>query len=271
VKSFRKNTFSFLTLLLIITNLSSCSWMGKRKALFDDESPQTKPTSVASANQMVTKSQYDQLLSKYEELLNKINNAEKQSVEAKGTAPITAASTAAPAGAASVKPDALEKAVDQSKLISQLSKINPTADLAETVDVFGRNGVVSKDVLEVGTPPEKPSMSDKEIENQLLQLQKANKLVKENKVDSALILLKELEESSNRHIRVRAKYYLAEMLFRQNEYDLALQMYEEIVHKYAFSGLVINSLGRLIVCSEKLKLSKKQERYYSILHDFFES
>ena len=50
-----------------------------------------------------------------------------------------------------------------------------------------------------------------------------------------------------------------------------MQIFEEIIEKDAFSGTVIKALGRLIVCSEKLKLEKKKERYYSLLHDFFES
>jgi hypothetical protein len=61
------------------------------------------------------------------------------------------------------------------------------------------------------------------------------------------------------------------MLFRQGEFDLSMQVFEEIITKYAFSGVVIKTLGRLIVCSERLKLAKKREQYFSILHDFFES
>ena len=63
---------------------------------------------------------------------------------------------------------------------------------------------------------------------------------------------------------------MGEILFSQGEYDLSLQIFEEILERHAFSGLVIKTLGRLIVCSEKLKLVGKQEKYYSILHDFFE-
>ena len=49
-----------------------------------------------------------------------------------------------------------------------------------------------------------------------------------------------------------------------------MQVYEEILQKDAFSGLVLKTLGRLVVCSTKLKLKKKEEQYYSVLHDFFE-
>ena len=40
---------------------------------------------------------------------------------------------------------------------------------------------------------------------------------------------------------------------------------------YAFSGVIIKTLGRLITCAEKLKLSKKKDVYFSILHDFFDA
>ena len=252
---FRKKIL-FLCAISVLFTLQSCSWISKRKALFEAEMAQKEEkekTQAEASPQMVTKTQYDQLLKKYEDLLGKVNDAEKAHVKEVSQG---------------LKLPPQEK--DESQIISQLSKVNPSADLAETVDVFGKQGIVNKQTEPVALPSA-GKMKDSEIQNQLALLEKANKLVSQNRMDSALILLKELEESRNRHIRVRAKYYLAEMLFRQNEYDLAMQMYEEIINKYAFSGLVVNSLGRLIVCAEKLKLIKKQERYYSILHDFFES
>lgn len=248
---FRTNNSLFPIVILSIS-LSSCSWMSKRAALFD-ESGNVKEATVASTQKanpsaVVPKEQYDQLLTKYETLLDKIKTAESSA-------------NSEIMNSASAK---------EGQMIEQLSKINPPADLAETVDVFGKEGLsnIPADVLDSGT---KPRMSDSDVEMQLQNLQKANQLVSENKMDAALILLKDLEESSNKQIRVRAKYYLAEMLFRQNEYDLAMQIYEDIIKNYAFSGLVIKSLGRLIVCTEKLKMDKKRERYYSILHDFFEA
>ncbi|WP_157680023.1 tol-pal system YbgF family protein [Bacteriovorax sp. DB6_IX] len=228
--------------------------MSKRKVLFEEEgSSSTQESSKPkTVNGTVPKAQYDQLLGKYEALLDKIKSAEATSSSKMANTP------------ASPKSD--------SDMITQLSKIQPPADLAETVDVFGKNGLANKIPAPAAmeTTTSRSKLSDSALERQINTLHKADKLVRQNRMDSALILLRDLEESPNPQIKVRAKYYLAEMLFRQNEYDLAMQMYEEIIKKYAFSGLVIKSLGRLIVCSEKLKLGKKQERYYSILHDFFE-
>lgn len=252
MKFFRKK-FSLLAVLVSLLALQSCSWMNKRKVLFDQEgSSSSKTEQATSSQQTVSKAQYDQLLSKYEQLLDKIKHAETTTTSQRKSP------TSGEGGHA-----------HQLEMMNELSKITPPADLAETVDVFGKNGMAQVSTTE--TPASNSKMSDSAIQAQLGALQKANRLVTQNKMDSALILLKDLEESKNKQIRVRAKFYLAEMLFRQNEYDLAMQMYEEIIKKYAFSGLVIKSLGRLIVCSSKLKLGKKQERYYSMLHDFFES
>lgn len=256
VITFRKK----ISLLLIISatlSMQSCSWMSKRKVLFEEEGSSSQDEKVSSSNKSskhtVPKAQYEQLLNKYESLLDKIKAAESKSTKRVNKEMSSSKQPVAP-----------------TDMISQLSKITPAADLAETVDVFGSNGLASKSTMGISRNSKKKEISDSAVERQLSMLAKANQLVGQNRMDSALILLKELEESPNGQIKVRAKFYLAEMLFRQNEYDLAMQMYEEIVRKYAFSGLVIKSLGRLIVCSEKLKLGKKQERYYSILHDFFE-
>ena len=78
-------------------------------------------------------------------------------------------------------------------------------------------------------------------------------------------------EKSLGQIVVRAKIMLGDLLFTQGEFDLASQVYEEVVKKYAFSGYVLKALGRLVSCSEKLKQPDKQAKYYSLLHDFFEA
>lgn len=237
--------------IIFLQILSSCAWMSNRAVLFDDANKSganATAKSAEGAGATVSKEQYDQLLSKYETLLDKVKTAETSMNDKIENSP----------------------SAKEGKMMEELSKITPPADLAETVDVFGKEGITSNIPADVLEQSPKSRMSDSDIEAQLINLQKANTLVSENKLDQALVLLKDLEESQNLQIKVRAKFYLGEMLFRQNEYDLAMQIYEEIIKKYAFSGLVIKSLGRLIVCADKLKMDKKRERYYSILHDFFE-
>ncbi|MBP5296673.1 MAG: hypothetical protein J6Y94_05005 [Bacteriovoracaceae bacterium] len=61
----------------------------------------------------------------------------------------------------------------------------------------------------------------------------------------------------------------AEILYAQHEYDLAFQVYEEIIQQDAFSALVIPALAKLVTCADKLNLTEKKEQYYSLLHDVF--
>jgi len=50
-----------------------------------------------------------------------------------------------------------------------------------------------------------------------------------------------------------------------------MQIFEEIITRDAYSGMVVKTLGRLIVCSEKLGLKAKKDKYFSVMHDFFEA
>ncbi len=108
-------------------------------------------------------------------------------------------------------------------------------------------------------------------DEEITSLRSAEALVLEQKYAQAFKFLKELEKSKNRQIGARAKFLIGESLIAQKEYDLAMQVFEEIVERYAFSGVIFKTLDRLILCCEKLQLTKKKEQYHSILHDFFES
>ncbi len=232
----------------LLFSLTSCSWLSDRKTLFGDstEAVDSKKATIASApSETVSRVQYDQLLKKYEMLAK-----EKQ----------LAAPKKAPAKAFAGQ--------NPSDIVNALNSAKAQPELVETVDVFGKKGIAdSMQAPSIAAT----NISDSQVENQILKLNKASALIEQNKLDAGLSLLKELENSPVRQIRVRAKFYLGELLFIQGEFDLAMQVYEEIIQRDAFSGIVIKVLGRLIVCSEKLKLKKKQQKYYSILHDFFES
>jgi lipopolysaccharide biosynthesis regulator YciM len=110
-----------------------------------------------------------------------------------------------------------------------------------------------------------------DIDGQITRLREAQEAIKVNKFETALVTLKDLENSEERQIAVRAKMMLGDLLFNQGEFDLASQVYEEIITKHAFSGFVLKALGKLVACSEKLKQPEKQAKYYSLLHDFFEA
>lgn len=218
--------------------LSSCSWLQSRQSLFSDEEETTEKVATS-----VPKEQYDQLLQKYEALQTQLQTQDAKQAE----------------------PMALNPTDDQA-LLGSLQEASQT-ELAETVDVFA-NGVVN---TAGQTVTQAENYENVDVESQIRQLQQADVLVAQNKFDQALNILKPLERSQVRQIRVRARYLVGESLFKQGDFDLSMQVFEEIIQKEAFSGMVLKALGRLIVCSEKLKLDQKKEQYYSLLHDFFES
>jgi len=250
---------------LLLFSMTSCSWLSNRKTLFGEEpevskvpktTATTKPMAKSTLSPTVSRAEYNQLLKKYEALAR-----EKGMVQSN-----QAARSQSPGAQPAPKAFAGQ---DPSDIVNALNNAPSQAELVETVDVFGKKGI-STGHHEMPTVAGM-KLSDSEVENQILKLRKAQALISHNKLDAALTLLKELENSSIRQIRVRTKFYLGELLFIQGEFDLAMQIYEEIIQRDAFSGIVIKVLGRLIVCSEKLKQKKKQQKYYSILHDFFES
>ena len=230
--------------LVSLLNLGGCAWLQSRQSLFGNEesTPEQKPVATT-----VPKDQYDQLLKKYEALQTRIQTNE-----------------------ARVENEAMMGTLDDQTgeaLLGDLQKAG-SGELAETVDVFSQSNSANSSSKAVVNSDDYSSV---DVEAQIRNLQTAEQLVSQNKFDESLNLLKPLERSPVRQIRVRARYLVGESLFKQGDFDLSMQIFEEIIEKEAFSGTVIKALGRLIVCSEKLKLEKKKERYYSLLHDFFES
>lgn len=230
--------------LLSLLALNGCSWIQSRQSLFGDEE---EATTAQQTQTSVPKEQYDQLLQKYESLQTRVQTLEATTPDQDMIAPATLEN---------------DPAASQ-EILGALQNAN-NAELAETVDVFTGNSAVQTVVAS-------DNYENVDVEAQIRSLQTADGLVAQNKFDEALNLLKSLEKSPVRQVRVRARYLVGESLFKQGDFDLSMQVFEEIIQKEAFSGMVLKALGRLIVCSEKLKLDKKKEQYYSLLHDFFES
>ncbi len=224
--------------------------MTSRRSLFGgDKEEESNNGPVAT----VPKAQFDALAAKYESLLRerRAQGLQDSNIES------------ATGDAANQMMNQMEK--NPALAVDELSRVKSTSELAETVDVFNRTNN-SNSIKPMSTE----GLDNAVIEDHIAKVRKAEALVGQNKYDAALVLIKELERSPVKQVVVRAKYLMGEILFGQGEYDLAMQIFEEILQKHAFSGLVIKTLGRLIVCSEKLKLAGKQEKYYSILHDFFD-
>jgi len=245
---------SLLCVCLLLS--SSCSWISNRRSLLGGED---EAAAAAPGPQTVSKDQYNELMKKYETLLQERRLENAQS-------PNEAADLA----------NALEKnppadPADLAQKIANLPQDSQDMQLAETVDVFGPDGVKIDKSQAAAPTPSLDSANAGEVEDDLQQLQKAEGLLNQNKFDATLSIVKKLETSPSKQVRVRAKFLLGEILFKQGEFDLAMQIFEEIITRDAYSGMVVKTLGRLIVCSEKLGLKAKKDKYFSVMHDFFEA
>jgi TolA-binding protein len=232
--------------------LGSCAGLSSRQSLFGGDDDAKDKGVKGAKSETVSRAQYEQLLKKYDGLMKEKKVAMIRSQSGMVDETLT------PADHALSK----EQLVDD--VVNQLANVKEGKKLSMTVGKVSGSPDRNKPVIAT------TKYNAETVESHMTKIRKADKLQKQNKFDMALTLIKELEKSPVRQIEVRAKYLLGEILFKQGEYDLAMQVYEEILTKYAYSGLVIKSLGRLIVCSDKLKQTAKQEKYYSFLHDFFE-
>lgn len=244
---------SLLCVCLLLS--SSCSWISNRRSLLGED----EVAAAAPGPQTVSKDQYNELMKKYETLLQERRLENAQS-------PNEAADLA----------NALEKnpPADPAELAQKIADLphdSQNMQLAETVDVFGPDGVKADRTQAEPPSPALSSANAGEVEEDLQQLEKAEVLLDQNKFDATLGIVKKLETSPSKQIRVRAKFLLGEILFKQGEFDLAMQIFEEIISRDAYSGIVVKTLGRLIVCSEKLGLKAKKDKYFSVMHDFFEA
>lgn len=234
-----------MIMIFALAMTSSCSWVSGGRSLFGEG----EDSSEAKATESVPRRQYDELMNKYKVLLEE---RKMERVETVGDA------------------NAMANEMEQSAVLSQLSQVKgdgEKSELSPTVDLFKESKVAEQ---KKRSRPMPRNYSPALINDHVNKIKQVERLVTQNKIDPAIKLLKELEMSPVRQVAVRAKFFLGEILFKQEEYDLALQVYEDVLKKHAFSGLVVVSLGRLIVCSEKLKINSKKEKYYSMLHDFFE-
>ena len=224
---------------------------------------QTVDSTLQGGVNTVPKEQYDEMVRKYQELLEKSKQQEKAGPT---TLPAVASSISEEHNSEQKKPQ-LEGStvIDPSELVNKIDSSIP--------DAVSDTPVIKPEIttpVVTSTGVQTVNNSD-EIDDQIIRLREAQENIKVNKFENALVILKELETSREKQIVVRAKMMLGDLLFNQGEFDLASQVYEEVINKYAFSGLVLKALGKLIVCSEKLKQPERQAKYYSLLHDFFEA
>ena len=143
----------------------------------------------------------------------------------------------------------------QDSLVDELQR---TSSNVETVNVFEGGSQSS--------PIEVPS----DIESQL-SLYRRGLALKESNPGEATKIFQQLENQAISPVRARAKFQIGEMLLARGQYDMALQVYEDVINKNAESGIVLDALRGAVVASDKLGIPNKKDQYSSMLNDVFES
>ena len=107
-----------------------------------------------------------------------------------------------------------------------------------------------------------------DIESQVSLYRKGISLKSTNQGEATKIF-QQLESLAISPIKVRSKYQIGDMLLSKGQYDLALQVFEDIINKYAESGIVLDALQGAVMSAEKLGLQTKKDQYHSMLVDVF--
>lgn len=110
-----------------------------------------------------------------------------------------------------------------------------------------------------------------DIESQYKSLDLAQEEIGKGDYEKAISLLKGIESSEFKQIKVRVKFLQGEIFFNQKEYDQAMQKYDEIITGYGFSSVAILAIGRKEACKKNLNLPITQEPYHLIYEDFTKS
>jgi TolA-binding protein len=225
---------SIATVASLLALTSSCSWYKdlQRSLVEDDERTNSKRTMRA-----VPREQYDQLLVKYEELSKKYESLKDKNPKQSSI-------------------------TDDLRNTQSENFATPSPNVeTETVDVFNNTGAATTGAL--------PQVSA-DIEEQL-NLYRRGVALKASNAGEATKIFQGLETQAAPAIRVRAKQQIGELLYGKQQYDLALQVFEDVINKYAYSGVVLDALKYAAVCSDKLGIPAKKDQYSSMLRDVFET
>lgn len=219
--------------MVALLTLNACSWYRdlERSLVEDDEKKMRR-------SKTVSREQYDQLLVKYEELSKKYEQLKEN-------------------------PNKQPSLVDELQKSSSENFANTSSNV-ETVDAFG----AAAPEAAAATAPVADVSAD--IESQL-NLYRRGVAVKASNPGEATKIFQQLENQGSPAIKARSKLQMGELLLSKGQYDLALQVFEDIINKNAHSGVVLDALRFAVVCSDKLGIQNKKDQYSSMLNDVFET
>jgi len=257
-----KNKGKLLFTLLAVISLSSCSsFIDSTRKIVGVESSHKQKKKV----KWVSKAQHDDLLAKYKNISDKYERLKDDKLTSpKGYSQLD--ELAAPN----------KNTVNMNKPMPVSPKPvspKPVSPKDQTVDVFGQGGLASEIAAKAAGSIEPAPMGMEEdastIDQELNTYKKAVALRERGKAQDALKIFQLLERSPTKQIRVRSRLQIGEIYLTQKQYDLALQVFENMIFKDSFSGKVLDALQGAIVCTENLGLKEKRNKYKSILVDFF--
>lgn len=217
--------------------VSSCSWYRDlERSLVEDDEKQMKRQS-----RTVPRAQYDQLLVKYEELSKKYEALKEK------------------------PPGSQDSLVDELQRTQSENFAQPSSNVeTETVNVFPATGATAP------ATPSAPIQVPDDVESQL-SLYRRGLALKASNPGEATKIFQQLENQAVPAVKVRAKFQIGELLLGRGQYDLALQVFEDIINKNAESGVVLDALKYAVICTEKLGVANKKDQYTSMLNDVFET
>lgn len=192
-----------------------------------------KKTATSNRGKPVPRAQYDQLLTKYEELTKKYEK--------------------------------LKENPGQASLVDELQN-SQTENFARTSPNVETETV---SLTPVDTTPVPASVSS-DIEGQL-SLYRRGMSLKTSNPGEATKIFQQLESQGTAPVSVRAKFQIGDLLLSKQQYDLALQVFEDIITKNSSSGMVVDALRNAVVCADKLGIANKRDQYASMLNDVFEA
>jgi tetratricopeptide (TPR) repeat protein len=80
------------------------------------------------------------------------------------------------------------------------------------------------------------------------------------KYDLAMNIFDKLTSSAEDQVKYRARFYAGKILFARGEFSLAMQVFEDLLERFAFSGLSVESLQLARDCASKLGQTEKQKK-----------